>query len=268
MVVNRLFHKLSNVIPAYRDYKRLYENWYIALLDYLKLSRKGEVVYKLRNGIMLKATKGSFDKSIIKEIWLDKNYNPPGFEIGKKDIVIDIGAHKGFFSIFAAVQAREGEVYSFEPSSYNFKFLVENIKINNLSNIKAFNLGVCEKRGMKRLFMSNESATYSIYGNNKKYYEDIRCITLEDIFTNHRIEKCDFLKMDCEGVEYEILFNTPKDIIHKIDKISLEAHITPEYKPDDIKNFLIHNKFRVYEITIENPPKVEIPGVKMIYGKK
>jgi len=266
MVVNRLFHKLGNVISAYRDYKRLYENWHIALLDYLKLSRKGEVIYKLRNGIMLKATKGSFDKSIIKEIWLDKNYNPPGFEIEKKDIVIDIGAHKGFFSIFAAVQAKDGEVYSFEPSSYNFKFLVENIRINGLSNIKAFNQGVCGKRGKKRLFLSSESSVFSMYGKSRKDYEDADFITLEDIFMNYEIEKCDFLKMDCEGAEYEILFSTPVEILRKIRKISLELHKVPGYEMESLQTFLEKNNFRVYTKSIDYPSKVEIPGVKMLYA--
>ena len=62
--------------------------------------------------------------------------------------------------------------------------------------------------------------------NKKKVWvrKKINAITLQDIFEKHRLEKIDFLKMDCEGAEYEIIMNAPSSILNKIQKISTEIH--------------------------------------------
>jgi hypothetical protein len=38
------------------------------------------------------------------------------------------------------------------------------------------------------------------------------------------IEKCDLLKMDCEGAEYDILYNCPPEYLRRIDQIAMEVH--------------------------------------------
>ncbi len=54
--------------------------------------------------------------------------------------------------------------------------------------------------------------------------KEINTITLQNIFEKYKIEKIDFLKMDCEGAEFEIVMNTPSIILDKIQKISMEIH--------------------------------------------
>ena len=48
--------------------------------------------------------------------------------------------------------------------------------------------------------------------------------TLERIFHKNRIEKCDLIKMDCEGAEFNILYNAPKSIFDKVSHIFMEYH--------------------------------------------
>ena len=71
------------------------------------------------------------------------------------------------------------------------------------------------------------SAESSLY---KKGSETIAVpsTTLNDIFLDNKIEHCDFLKIDCEGAEYEILFSAPKELFSKIEKIVMECH-TPQF---------------------------------------
>ena len=52
----------------------------------------------------------------------------------------------------------------------------------------------------------------------------IECITLADAFARWDIERCDFLKLDCEGAEYEILLRAPSDVYARIHRVALEYH--------------------------------------------
>src|SRR5437879_4305635 len=44
----------------------------------------------------------------------------------------------------------------------------------------------------------------------------IEAITLEQVFDRSRIERCDFLKIDCEGAEYDILFGASEVALRRI----------------------------------------------------
>jgi tRNA G37 N-methylase Trm5 len=104
-------------------------------------------------------------------------------------IVVDIGASIGDFTLFASQNAKV--VYAFEPDPNYFQYLQKNIVLNKLSNVYSF----------------------KIYANSQ---------TLEWLLTN-KINQIDFLKMDCEGCEYEVL-NCKKEILLKINQISMEIH--------------------------------------------
>ena len=141
----RFLHKLSTLFEIIRTYK----NWYIFVLDYLNCPRGGyTTTYLLRNGVKLRAINGAVDSAILSGIWTQKVYNPPGFEIKENETVVDIGANKGYFSIFAATSANGVKVYSYEPFLENFKYLKENIELNNLqATINVFNLGIAKDKG-------------------------------------------------------------------------------------------------------------------------
>ncbi|MFX1534785.1 MAG: FkbM family methyltransferase, partial [Promethearchaeota archaeon] len=185
----------------------------------------------LKNGIQYKTRAKTHDKIIINEIWVQKQYNPPGFEINKSDTVIDIGSHIGIFSIFASKYARNGKVYTYEPISENFQLLKENIALNNIKNIIPFNKAVAGEKGTKdiRIFEDNTGGHSLLlkHKNQSKYRSKIltiETISLKDIIEENNISEIDFLKMDCEGAEYEIFLNCPDYIFKRINKLSMEYH--------------------------------------------
>ena len=183
----------------------------------------------LSDGVKFKIRKDNkmfTDERIIDEIYVHKCYNPPDFSIKDGFLVIDIGAHIGAFTVYAATIAKRGTVYSYEPHPRNFELLKENVKINNLKNVRIFNLGALGERKKVRLYKSEiGDSCHSIYNYNKsKSSIVINCISLKDIFEDNNIKFCDFLKMDCEGVEYDVLFNTPKKYFDKIGMIAMEYH--------------------------------------------
>jgi len=181
------------------------------------------------------------DEYPINEIWERREYTPVGFDVEEDDVVIDIGAHIGAFTIYAARKARSGSVYSYEPSSDNFLILQRNVAINNLTSVCLFQMAVANNVSRKQLIIDETNDAGASFFKTGGTTELVDCTTLEGIFKSNLIEECGFLKIDCEGSEYEILFSTPMDIFRKINRIALEYHVRdkiPNCNPNALINFL------------------------------
>ena len=201
-----------------------YENWDTFALDHFGILRDRELVYLLRNSIRFRARAGGSDAGVINEVWLQKSYTPVGDEIKEGDVVVDIGAHIGVFSILAATYAKGVRVYSYEPFVQNFNLLRHNIALNRLENIKPFSAAIAGTRAKRRLSVdTRDSVAHTLIPSGQAHIE-VDCMTPKDIFEANEIEMCGFLKMDCEGAEYEILFNTPEEIFARIGRICVAYH--------------------------------------------
>lgn len=224
----------------------LVENWPTYIADYLGF-KKGLVTYHLRNGLSYRLRAGTNDRNILNEVLFHQLYNPAGFEIKKGDMVMDIGTHVGIFSLFAAKTAEK--VYSFEPMPENFTMLSENIRLNGAKNVVAVSQAVASSAGEKELFIdATNQGGHSLYTHlgTKDSLVTVTTLSLEDVFLRYGIEKVNFLKIDCEGAEYDILFHCPKEVLAKIEKISMEYHVIDESRNAvTLKKFLENNNFSV-----------------------
>ncbi len=219
----------------------VFKNWVIYFIE--KFSRKKYTIFETRNGLRIKTRKGTADKGIILEIFFDKTYNPKGFEIKKDDVVIDIGAHIGIFSLYASTFTKN-RIFCFEPIKENFNLLEENIRMNHKNNIKIFNFALCNQKEIRIFFNDVNTGGHSNFIEGKKY-QKVKCMTLKDIFQRENINVCNFLKIDCEGCEYEILFNTPDSVFEKIKKISMEIHDLGDKNPKNMIKFLESKGYKV-----------------------
>ncbi|MDY7078669.1 MAG: FkbM family methyltransferase [Chloroflexota bacterium] len=77
-------------------------------------------------------------------------------------------------------------------------------------------------------------------------------LTLADMFRRLELERCNLLKLDCEGAEYAILFDAPDAILGSVERIVMECHggVTP-YGHSDLVDFLRTGGFQVR--TCPNP---------------
>jgi len=80
------------------------------------------------------------------QMWLYREYLPDWDWIRKTDVVIDIGAYVGTFSVLAAWLAPRGRVFAFEPNPENFGFLSKNVQANGLDNLVPYHLAVAGSR--------------------------------------------------------------------------------------------------------------------------
>ena len=121
--------------------------------------------------------------------------------------------------------------------------------LNNLKdNIKPINLGVAGEKGAKKFYISATSGTHSICENAGMFVE-INCVTLEDVYILGGIDRCDFLKIDCEGAEYEILLGTSETILGRVNKISIECHKHEHHSQKELEQFLTSKGFLLIPTT-------------------
>jgi FkbM family methyltransferase len=227
---------------------RIYRNFRLNLLVE-KILKNWNINYKHKLSIE--------DQSIIKEIFYHKRYSSY-FPFYKKCNILDIGAHKGFFALYAALNcSSDSKIICFEPSHHNYTILTENINLNGLSNVHAVNKGVLAKAGNVKLYLYS-SANNSIlkeYENiidkRSQEPETIQVITLLQIIDTFKLEYIDFLKMDCEGSEYDILYNLESSLYAKIKVISLEFHDLKEPKKSghSLAFFLTKQGFSIVEFS-------------------
>lgn len=235
----------SKLLTLFKLIKTL-KNYPLYLKDYFGKIKNKYVFYKLRNGLIYKLRGGSTDRFIINEVWIHKSYNPKGFEIKPNDIVVDIGAHAGIFTILASYFAKQGQVYAFEPFKENYNLLLENINLNKAKNIQAFNKAVSDISGKLKFYVSTsknkgQNSMYKLGESQKEV--SVEKISFKDFIKT--IPKIDFLKIDCEGAEYEILFSLSKKELQKVKKISMEFHNYGKNKGDDLARFLQINSFKI-----------------------
>ena len=214
------------------------------------ISFKPETIVDINEVKLFVRTKNFFAKAtdismayecIIRDDYQLRKLNPP-----KNSVIIDIGSHIGSFSIIASKKYTDSKIFSFEPSPNNYSLLKKNMNLNKTKNVKIFNKAVTSHtKGIEIFFNPLNSALNTMYGKNGKSAR-IPSTTLKNIFTKNKIRKCNFLKMDCEGAEYDIILNTPVSVLKKIDTMVIEYH-NPEYfgikeKKYTPKNLINHLK--------------------------
>lgn len=148
------------------------------------------------------------------------------------DVVIDIGANVGMVSLLLAKKYPFLKIYAFEPVKDPYESFKSNIKLNNISDgtIIAYNMAVT-KDGRDICIsydpcVSGSSNMFNFSNNNilRKKISHVKSITLDEIFRLHNINEVKLLKIDCEGAEYEILYNTCYENLNKILHLRGEFH--------------------------------------------
>ena len=207
----------------------------------------GPIILKLESGLQLKI-RSLMDAWIVKESCLDEQYKLASTPIADGWTVIDIGAGLGDFAVSIARKHPLSIVYAFEPFPESYALLEENIALNAVRNVRPFTFAVGSTDGTLALrFPSGEAVQHSTTAITLTDESlEVRSITLEQIFSQHQLERCDYLKMDCEGAEYDILLNAGAEVLRKIRHICLEYHdgIT-EYSHGDLVMLFEDHGFRV-----------------------
>ena len=80
---------------------------------------------------------------------------------------------------------------------------------------------------------------------------NVDCVNLQSIIETNNIERCDLLKIDTEGAEYDILYSTEKHVFDKIFNISIEYHNDNKNNGDQLASYLDKLGYTVFRKSIK-----------------
>jgi len=175
----------------------------------------------------------------------------PLFSINKDDVVIDVGAHHGIFTINMAYLG--AQVHSFEPNPMSFEILKKNIAVNKFAHVPIinnfavsninhktvnFDLGVRSTAGSIKV-LKNESLQ-----SGKKI--EVNTINIDQYIKDTQLTKIKLLKIDCEGAEYDIINFSQR--LNNIEYLIVEAHETLDNEPNDLIKVLSIKGFEINKI--------------------
>ena len=227
---------------------RLFRNWQLPILVQLGLVGTKEVALELRRGVRFETRTATRDWYAIAEVWSTCPYLHVGHTIDDNvRVVIDIGAHIGTFSLLATSLSKQAVVYAYEPNAENFRLLSRNIELNkggHLDRIRPRRKAVWTHQGRGKLFLRSDSSEgHSFYAFEGGLAEEVDCVTLSALLDSEGVDTCDFLKIDCEGAEYEILASTPSRHLRRINRMSIECHSVPAHSVSEIRSLLEREGF-------------------------
>ncbi len=184
--------------------------------------------------------------------------------VRQRDVVLDIGANIGYFTLLAArLVGEEGNVYSFEPEPTNHSLLIKNIRLNHYDNVVLVQKAVSNVRGTVRLHLSDtDTGAHTLRQNPSgegfttmqiDKIVEVETIVLDEYFENkgHAIN---VIKLDVEGAEMAALLGMDK-ILKDNHDLKIFAEFYPlairefGYSPEEfIRKFMDDYQFSIFAI--------------------
>jgi FkbM family methyltransferase len=190
------------------------------------------------------------------------------------DIVVDIGAHIGLYTIISSKRVgANGKVVAIEADPGNFEMLNRNIKLNKLANVIPLNYAVYSKETKIKLYLPSGESGFTKYNtimsdwvNTKDKFVEVNANTLDYLLQSNQIreEEVNWIKIDVEGAEFEVLkgahnvLSKSKDIV-----LLMELHGPPNvYRPK------VQELLNLYNFKIELEKSYEENGSMHIIVQK
>ena len=229
---NQISKSLSNHISQKCNWKKVASQWE----KLINTVRNHNVFFR----------ENSIDKSIYDEVYIQNAYEIK--KLNEDDIVLDIGAHCGYFSKLCLDKGSKN-VIAFEADEGNYRCYLKNL--SKYQGWKCHNIAVwketCDEVSFYTYPNSENTGLNSFYKNpymNSCEENKVKAISLDDILSSY--DKINILKIDAEGSEYDILMNSKS--IQKIENIVGEYHNDMTDKTlDDLEKYLNSENFVIYK---------------------
>jgi FkbM family methyltransferase len=170
------------------------------------------------------------------------------YRLREGDVVIDVGAHVGMFTVKAAMSVGErGKVVAIEPVEENLRLLRKNVELHKLNNVVIIGRACSRERGRAKLVKSELSGTHQLRAVSKEpefpvSEVEVEVTTIDDVCRNLGLLRIDFLKIDVEGAELKVLRGAEEGL--KVTRnIAMELHY--EGEREEVKDYLEKRGFEV-----------------------
>jgi FkbM family methyltransferase len=245
----RRYLKRVGEAPSYIGYFircfRLFEQPAQFLRAYLTVNTLDNRMVTLRDGLKIHLSDHPHDVITVFLVIVRNDYGT--IEPGSR--VVDIGANIGVFALYAAHQGA-AMVHAYEPNSEAMACLQKSIAANGLQDkIVAQQLAVTSAGGETVKFPKRSNMYNRILADDTDdEHELVQTISMPAVM--EAIQHADLVKMDCEGAEYDLLFNAGDAIFARMDKMEMEYH---DSRVDEIADRLKAQGFTLVHHAADTP---------------
>ncbi len=231
--------QLQSKVVRYRGMFRAIYNWPQYLLYKFSGSSR-PFQFRCRNGLHL-TVPGELIH-VFKQIFFDRAYVqqlPSWWWKIDNPVVVDVGANLGYFSLFIAVEKPDVTIHAFEPVPANFRMLEKNQSEFPDVDWHIYPEAVSGGPESLELYYEGPDKYTDSAGVVQMRLEDtqtlvVKAISITRLMSELVLEKIDFLKLDCEGSEYGILYSLPQSAFDQIGYMMIETHKTEIENHDHI----------------------------------
>ena len=172
----------------------------------------------------------------------------------KGKTVYDVGGHVGLKTMFFAREVQEtGNVVTFEPNPKSYAAILDHINLNGLSNVRVIQMGLGSKRETLKFLVPGSSGLGSASLEKQKQYlmqKDIQVFyievdTMDNQIATNILPKPDFVKIDVEGLEIEVLHGMIQTISKYRPAIFVELHGVRER---EVVEFLLDHCYKIHQV--------------------
>ena len=233
----------------------------VKLLPYhAKLVSDDIVQCRIHNGLMLTYLESSSSPEVA-----DLRQYCKFYQVEQGDVILDVGAHIGSFTIRNSRKIGNGLVVSFEPNPKSHKLLKMNIIVNRFTNVIPLNVALADFEGIAELRISEDPANSSLIRSRGKNlrsqvsdpsseYVKVRVRRIDDLCAEMGIKKVDFIKIHAEGSELEILKGARKTLSENHINLAITSSRFA-HKPvlNELHEYLSANGFNLIISGINHP---------------
>lgn len=169
-------------------------------------------------------------------------------------VAFDIGANIGATAIVLSQYLDKGKVYAVEPGKKIFSLLEKNLRKNGIKNVQAINCAVSETTTKLR-FVENSAYGHIDLTSQDEPSDDgsIDAFSLDDLVDSLKLERLNFVKVDVEGFEHQVLKGGKKTLARFNPVLYLEINSWclldhSNTNPLELANYLLQNFKYVYRV--------------------
>jgi FkbM family methyltransferase len=189
--------------PSESIYQHLhFKGVFSVYVDSIKKFRIKHYGFQLENAIFWSGLTKGWEKESMK-LWIRLCED--------SDVIVDIGANTGVYSLVAKTVKPSSQVYAFEPVARVYKKLCENIQLNKF-DIHAYEQAASNSNGTATIYDTDSEHTYSVTVNKNMFSSEtnviesaVETITLDSFIKKNKLAKIDLIKIDVETHEAEVL---------------------------------------------------------------
>ncbi len=227
ILVRRLLYYLRSVWTLLSGF----ENPARVVRAFLPHRGRRPLVLRLRGGGPRFQVRHGMDAWLVKETCLDRDYDRLGIAIEDGWRILDVGAGIGEFAVIAARSSPHGVVHACEPFRGSFAMLLTNIDLNDLGNVRPFEEAVSGAPADLALDLSaGDEARFSTRpapgtgASPDRAVQRVASTTLREAIGRLPAGRCDLLKLDCEGAEFDIVLTSDDACWTAVDRVVAEYH--------------------------------------------